>query len=95
MSKTFHKKVLSLITAIVMIYSLTIIIPEKSDIIKASAEKLSAQQIVDRANYLYNLKWTSQANFTGYINSSGVVTKTYSKGNSYIFKLFLFDTIIS
>ena len=63
------KRLLSLVMALAMIVGFAAFLPELD--LKASAAKLSAQQIVDRANYMYNLVWTSQKTFKGYKTSGG------------------------
>ena len=73
------KRIASLFTSLLMIVSLMVVMPTMS----VSASKSSATEIVSKADYLYNLTWSSQANFNGYINSKGTVTKYYSKGGVY------------
>ena len=73
------KRIASLFTSFLMIVSLMVVMPTMS----VSASKSSATEIVSKADYLYNLTWSSQANFNGYINSKGTVTKYYSKGGVY------------
>lgn len=49
----------------------------------SAATKLTAQQIVERANYLYNFTWTAQKTITGHTNSNKKVSYTFYKGNTY------------
>ncbi|MDE6035060.1 MAG: RICIN domain-containing protein [Ruminococcus sp.] len=51
--------------------------------VEMQSKAITQDEIVQKANYLYNLKWTSQANFNGYINSKGTLTKSYQKGGTY------------
>lgn len=51
--------------------------------VEMQSKAITQNEIVQKANYLYNLTWTSQANFNGYINSKGIRTKSYQKGGTY------------
>ena len=78
------KKIFSFLLSMVMCLSMVGVMPEfTSQITVITAEAAGIDNITARADYLYNLTWTAQANMNGYINSSGKVTKTYTKGQSY------------
>lgn len=78
------KRAISFLMSMVMCLVMFNYIPQlASQVNIITADAAGINNITARADYLYNLTWTSQANMNGYINSSGTVTKTYTKGQSY------------
>lgn len=78
------KNVISFLLSAVMCLAMIGDMPKFTNQINViTADAAGIDNITARADYLYNLTWTSQANMNGYINSSGQVTKTYAKGQSY------------
>ncbi len=51
--------------------------------VEMQSKAITQNEVVQKADYLYNLTWTFQANFNGYKNSKGVYTKSYEKGGTY------------
>lgn len=78
------KKAFLFLLSMVICFVMFGVFPEITNQINIITSKAAGiDNITARADYLYNLTWTAQANMNGYINSSGKVTKTYAKGQSY------------
>ena len=79
------RRLFSVFMAFAMILTLVYAPVEKEflTVITAEAASIKSSEITARADYMYNLKWTAAADLTGYINSSGTVTKRYTAGHQY------------